>query len=72
MKHITFCSVARHLYGDNWKRALALDQEIDARNVRRWANGEMPVPQWLQMNLLNQLAAHQETGQRLINEIGGG
>lgn len=71
MRHKTFCQVSRHLYGDNWKRALALDQEIDARNVRRWANGEMPVPQWLQMNLRNQLSAHQETGQLLINEIGG-
>ena len=37
-------ATATALYGPLWQNALARALEVDARTMRRWATGELPIP----------------------------
>jgi transcriptional regulator with XRE-family HTH domain len=45
MTPLDLCIVGQTLYGPSWRAALADALGVSERTIRRWANGEFPIPE---------------------------
>ena len=55
----TLAEVGQWLYGDDWKRELVDNLDVNPRRVRAWAAGEEPVPDGVWRELYEALRQNQ-------------
>ncbi len=61
--------IGEALYGNDWKGQLARDLEVSDRTVRRWANGDAPIPDGLRDDLPGVIANRIEELRRLKDRL---
>lgn len=65
----TFERAGQMLHGEAWRLPLSRDLDVGERSVRRWANGESPIPEGIWSELRTLLTAHSAAARDLAKEL---
>jgi hypothetical protein len=67
MQPALFAKVGEALYGSSWRIRMSESLDVAERTVRRWEQGESPIPAGVKDNLIKLCRDHAEELSKLAN-----